>query len=403
MRIVVNTLSSISKGAVVYLENLLPLLAQHDKKNEYLIILDKKHWGDYYVDQKNFKYRLVRFPSENVVLRLIWENIFLPVYLFFKRADLLFTPANICNIISPCKRVIVVHNLAPFYPEVVRTERLYQKIRLNLLRKLTKFCVNKVDFVILISQHSFVVLEKHIKHADQCKVIYHGKNEMFKPDTDPATKQYLKEKFGIDGEFVLNVSHFYRFKNFENLIKAYEGFKEATGKDFQLVLAGKDSDKLYYKEIKKLIAEKNAAGRKILHLGNLGYDDLIKLLSNCSLFVFPSLHEVCPNTLIEAMACGAPSLVSSGSAMPEICDNAVLYFDPHNAEDIERQMLKLYNDKDLRENLLTKAFERANYFNWQKCADEVYNIFCSFEDPFVKMDGKERPDLKNQNPTVKKK
>ena len=378
MKIVVNTLSSISKGAVVYLENVLPLLAKHDKKNEYLIILDKKHWDEYYIDQKNFKYGVVKFPSENVVLRLIWENLFLPIYLFFLRVDLLFTPANICNIISPCKRIIVIHNLAPFYPKVVNSERLYQRIRLTLLRKLTKFCINKVDYVILISHHSFEVLKKHLKHVDQCKVIYHGKNEMFKSDSDPATRQYLKNKFGITGEYVLNISHFYRFKNFENLIKAYEGFQAATGRDFQLVLAGKNSDKLYYNEIKKLIAERNVAGSKILHLGNLTPNDLIKLLSYCSLFVFPSLHEVCPNTLIEAMACGAPSLVSSGSAMPEICDNAVLYFDPHNADDIKRQMLYLYNNKELRDSLIEKAFERANYFNWQKCGDEVYNIFSQF-------------------------
>lgn len=378
MKIVINTLSSISKGGVVYLENILPLIAEQDKENDYLIILDKKKLKEYVVKQDNFKYHVVSFPPEWATLRLIWENLFLPLFLIFKKADLLFTPANYCNIFSPCKRLLVVHNLVPFYPEVVRNERFFKRIKFTLLRMLTKYCINKVDYVILISNHSYHVLRKYLRHEDRCKVIYHGKSEFFRPETDPSARDYLKNKFGITGEYVLNVSHFYRFKNFENLIEAYEGFRETTGKDFQLILAGKDSDKLYYKEIKELIAKRNSAGSKILHLGNLGHEDLIKLLSFCSLFVFPSLHEVCPNTLIEAMACGAPSLVSSGSAMPEICDNAVLYFNPHDPEDIKQKMLLLYNDKELREGLIKKAFDRANYFNWQKCSDEVYKIFDQF-------------------------
>jgi glycosyltransferase involved in cell wall biosynthesis len=83
-------------------------------------------------------------------------------------------------------------------------------------------------------------------------------------------------------------------------------------------------------------------------------EDLL-LLYNCTLFVFPSLHEGPGLPLLEAMSCGAPVVASNTTSMPEVikCDDALP--DPRSDASISAKILEALTDHDFRATLRAMA------------------------------------------------
>lgn len=59
----------------------------------------------------------------------------------------------------------------------------------------------------------------------------------------------------------------------------------------------------------------------------VGSNEVAELLRNHDVFVTASRHEACPNALLEALACGLPTLYVDSGAHPELVGGAGLPFD----------------------------------------------------------------------------
>jgi glycosyltransferase involved in cell wall biosynthesis len=95
--------------------------------------------------------------------------------------------------------------------------------------------------------------------------------------------------------------------------------------------------------------------------------------------VFPSLYEGFGLPPLEAMACGCPVLCSNAASLPEVCGDAVLYFDPYQPKDIANKMEMLIHNHLLRTELVEKGRARAHRFTWEKSAEQVINIINSMK------------------------
>jgi len=114
---------------------------------------------------------------------------------------------------------------------------------------------------------------------------------------------------------------------------------------------------------------------KIQFLGFVPPKDLTYLYRDAFLFVFPSTLEACPNTLIEGMSYGLPIATSKVGVMPEICQDAAMYFDPYNPEDIAEKIELIIKKQDLRKELRRKSLRRAQCFSWDKTAKQTLALF----------------------------
>ena len=84
--------------------------------------------------------------------------------------------------------------------------------------------------------------------------------------------------------------------------------------------------------------------------------------------------------VLEAMACGAPTITSSVSSLPEVAGDAALLIDPDDAEALGTAMIRLLSNGELRENLRQRGFERAQLFTWQRAAlrtSALYHELCA--------------------------
>jgi glycosyltransferase involved in cell wall biosynthesis len=99
------------------------------------------------------------------------------------------------------------------------------------------------------------------------------------------------------------------------------------------------------------------------------------LYSHAEGFVFPSLYEGFGIPLLDAMACGAPVITGTGSALPEVAGDAALYVNPQDPEQLGAELERLVSDPGLQEQLRNKGFERVKHFTWDRAAQETLDLY----------------------------
>jgi glycosyltransferase involved in cell wall biosynthesis len=120
-----------------------------------------------------------------------------------------------------------------------------------------------------------------------------------------STRQDLRKEFGISktSKVVLHVGRFDTQKNHTFLVDVFSEYLKLVP-DSKLILVG---DGTLRTEIEKKVIQLKIE-KNVLFLGKRG--DVNKLYNIADLFLFPSLHEGLPVTLVEAQANGLICLIS---------------------------------------------------------------------------------------------
>jgi glycosyltransferase involved in cell wall biosynthesis len=69
------------------------------------------------------------------------------------------------------------------------------------------------------------------------------------------------------------------------------------------------------------------------------------------------------------MALGCPVIASNAAAIPEVCGDAALYFEPHAAEQLAQLIERVVGEPGLREALLSRAREQLARHSWEGAAN----------------------------------
>jgi glycosyltransferase involved in cell wall biosynthesis len=197
----------------------------------------------------------------------------------------------------------------------------------------------------------------------------------------------LLGRFGIRRPFILHHGMVQLRKNVHRLIEAWDRMRERhEDLDAQLVLAGPMG--FGHEEILK-VREASPNRDEIILTGELSEAELVMLIKNAFLCVIPSLYEGFCLPMLEAMACGVPTVASNSSCMPEVSGGALEYFDPLSVEQMAETMIRVLENSDLRKSLGEKGLRRAAEFSWHRCALETLRVFAAT----VARDGRTPVDL----------
>jgi len=365
MRICINYLSVVTGGAEIYALNLLKALAKVDSQNEYFVYLPKGKIEDFKVENGNFEFRGKDFTSP--YLRILWEQLFLPFELYKNKIDVIFTTGNINVVLAPCKSIVAAHNILPFSAPAM----FLSKLKLYYLRDTLKLTSRSIDKIITVSKTAKDELIKYMKISpDKIKTIYHGVS------TGEVTKESdcVEEKFDITDNFILSISSVYRSKNYINLIRAFEIYRKRTHTDMCLVIIGKVIERDYYNQMLTEMENLKLKDR-VIFIDSLPHNNLYPIYSRAAAYVYPSYIESFGLTPLEAMASGVPVITSNLSAMPEVCGDAAIYFNPSSPEDIAEKIDQVLSNEDLRTKLIDEGLKRAASFSWEKSAKEHLAVF----------------------------
>src|SRR5258708_15393277 len=189
----------------------------------------------------------------------------------------------------------------------------------------------------------------------------------------PHLQNDLLRKLGIGKPYIVHHGVIQPRKNLKRLIEAYRLMLSRNRNfDLELVLAGPLGWEC--EEIVTTASATSGVRGRVIMTGALNGPDLALLVKGASLAVVPSLYEGFCLPMVEAMACGTPTVVSNASCLPEVSGGVLRYFDPHSVEDMADCMEKTLEDQKLLAELSMKGKHRAAFFEWQRCATETLAI-----------------------------
>ncbi|MEK7501997.1 MAG: glycosyltransferase family 1 protein [Patescibacteria group bacterium] len=359
-------------GSSEFCFQLLTALSIIDKKNEYFIYLPTNPASDMPKEERNWHY--VVFSSIK-----LWTLLGLSKKLFSDRnkIDVFFSPTHYLPLYVPCPSVISILDVSYLhFPKLFKKKDLYQ------LKLWGRYSIGKAKKIITISKASKNdIIKAYGVSEDKVVVVCPGiKSEIQNSKSETNTKlkmqnsKSLKEKFGIDKEFILFVGTLQPRKNIGKLIEAFSRLKTQDLRlktDLELIIVGKKG--WMYEDILNAPKKFGIADR-VKFLDSVTDEDLPSFYKNAICFVLPSLYEGFGLPILEAMKYGCPVITSNVSSLPEAGGDAAVYFNPESVEDIAEKIEKVISSEKLRQEMVKKGYEQVKKFSWEKTARETLKV-----------------------------
>jgi glycosyltransferase involved in cell wall biosynthesis len=295
------------------------------------------------------------------------EQILLPWVVGPLRADVLHSPDFIPPLRAAGPSVITIHDLAfLIYPHFLTKEgaRYYGQI---------DRAVRHADQIIAVSQSTKNDLVKMLGvREDKVTVIYEAADPLFQPEDRATALRHVQTLYGLPDEFVLFVSTIEPRKNVTGLLRAYRRLRDDYKLTPALVLAGAPG--WLYEDAYALADELNLKP-DCYFLGRVSAHDLRHLYNAARCLVHPAFYEGFGLTPLEALACGAPVVVSNVSSLPEVVGDAALLINPQSDQEITVALWRILTDPALCAELRAKGLQRAAAFSWQRAAEETMIVY----------------------------
>lgn len=149
--------------------------------------------------------------------------------------------------------------------------------------------------------------------------------------------------------FLLTSSARWNKNNLRAVIACDQLFSQQPDLEYKIVLTGVTDKYIYSKYIKN--------PSRFIFYDFVDRALLNSLHANAYAFIYPSLNEGFGYPPIESMKYGVPVVASGTSSIPEVCDNAALYFDPYSISEIKNRIVQLL-DKNIYLRYKERAYRR---------------------------------------------
>ena len=113
----------------------------------------------------------------------------------------------------------------------------------------------------------------------------------------------------------------------------------------------------------------------IAFMGPLPHNEIVHYLNAADVFVLPSLAEGCPNSVIEAMACGLPVISSDLPFNEDILNsNSSILIEPQNIDAIADAIQLLFLDTTMRQQLAKESLSKAKSLRIENRTKKILSI-----------------------------
>ncbi len=347
-------------GIGQYIVHLAEQLAGLDQTRSYVVIHSRKDHHPPHHARAGL--RAAWTPSHHR-----WEQLIFPLELTRLRLDLLHSPDFIPPFAGRFKRVITVHDLNfLYYPQFLTVEsRRYYNDQIQR-------AVETADHILADSYATRLDLIKLLNvPEDKISVVWLAPDEAYNP-LPPDRLAAARSRLQLPESYVLFAGTLEPRKNVAGLLRAYRSLLDQCNHPADLILAG--SRGWMFDETQALINSLRLAGR-VRWIDSPDTADLSVLYNAATVLALPSHYEGFGLTVLEAMACGTPTIISDRGSLPEIAGDAALLVDPDDDGALTEMLRRVLSDQELRAVLHNRGLARAAQFSWERCTRETLAVY----------------------------
>ena len=300
-----------------------------------------------------------------------WWSTGLPRYIRSSKLQLFHGTNYDVPLWKQCPTVLTIHDLSYFLHPDTHEQRSVRRARRRL-----PVMARSADAIITPSESVKREVCTYLKtRPEKVFAIPEAARSCFRP-LDFAETANVRQKLNVGDDFLLTVGTLEPRKNLSVLVAAFAEVARALPlRQTKLVIAGGRgwlSGPLF------TAIERSPVKDRIVLTDYLHDEDLRSLYASCRAFIYPSLYEGFGLPPLEAMACGAPVIVSSIPALTETTGDAAWHFDPQSVGDLAKNILELLDDdtgEDTRSRLAIVGQRRAAEFSWERTATETLKVY----------------------------
>jgi glycosyltransferase involved in cell wall biosynthesis len=336
-----------------YITHCLVLLAREKPQVEFCFLTDESPTAE-----KEFAF----FENNTVIKKSfagplggkIWRDWQIPAVVKKQQADLLLMPGGISSTRVSIPQCVWMPSM-PGHPE--------SKKQWSTVQQKLQSTVRAAGIVLVDSEKSEQWLLRQIPQAgEKIRIVHPAADEDYQP-LSWTEKENTKVKYAGGKEYFLCIQSHPGQDAFINLLKAFSQFKIRQQSNLQLLIitamysvemAGKFETYKYRTDVHIHDRPEQAA--------------MVKIMAAAYAFLQPGDDNI---AVLNAFRANVP-VIAGKDCSPEITGDAVLYADPTDHEQVAAQMMLLYKDEILRNELIEKGKIQEGQFSWQRSATELW-------------------------------
>lgn len=317
-----------------------------------------------------------RWNTRSPWRRILWEQTCLAAR--SRTLNLIHGLAFAAPIASSCPTVVTVHDLSFLrFPSAFRTANR------SYLSSITAASTRRAARVIAVSDSTRQdVINLIGVPAERVIVVPNGVNPEFSP-ADPGDVADFRQRAGLPARYILFLGTLEPRKNLVRLVEAYALLRSRDPANAApavppLVIAGAKG--WFYQEIFARVTDLGL-GDHVVFPGFVPAEDLPWWYRGAALFVYPSLFEGFGLPVLEAMACGAPTITSLASSLPEVAGDGAILVDPEDVRQLADAMIRVLTTPSLAAQLRAAGLRQAARFSWERTATATCEVYGSVLGP----------------------
>jgi len=332
-------------------------------EHEFIFIFDRT-FDEQFIFGSNVKPLIASPQARHPVLFYLWFEWTLPALFKKHKVDAFMSPDGFMSLSTEVPTLLVIHDIAwkHFPTQVPWSHRKHYEYYMPRFAQ-------KAKQLATVSEYSKNDLINQLQVApEKIDVVYDGANASFVP-LSLEERVKVEDKYSNGCPYFLYIGSIHPRKNVLRLLEAFDSFKSKTDTNMKLLLAGRIA--WQSGDIAEVLTKMKYRNDVVF----LGYTDAIelpKITASAFALTYVSLFEGFGIPILEAMYCDVPSITSNTSSMPEVSGDGGLLVDPYSVNSIAEQMLKLWTEKGLREQLIEIGKKQRQKYSWDLTAEKMW-------------------------------
>jgi glycosyltransferase involved in cell wall biosynthesis len=296
----------------------------------------------------------------------LWERVVLPWHAKRVRADVLHSLANTTPSSSAIPRVVTVHDVIPYLPEMAGEPargRYWLQTIPHAIRTaaavITDSRASRTDIVRIFGVQPERIDVVPLAVGDDVARV---------EDVRP-----MLAALDIRPPYVLALGAMAPRKNTFGVLRVFAHAARVDA-DLQLVLTG--IGRHLRPRVVAAISELGIPMGRVRLLDYVESEQRNALYSGASVFLFLSLYEGFGLPILEAMRCGALVICSTRTSCPEVAGTAAVLVDPDDEPAVADTLLALVGASDAeRRARQSLAWAHEHQFTWQQTAEKTLSVY----------------------------